>query len=71
MKTCFSGGKLMKQFETSPRFLRSPLLSTNTPISEHFFQDPLILWGGGGRELCVLYDKHFLHIFGSMLETGN
>ena len=47
MKTCFSEGKLMKQFETSPRFLRSPLLSTNTPISEHFFQDPLILWGEG------------------------
>ena len=33
MKTCFSEGKLMKQFGTPP-------LSTNTPISEQFFHVP-------------------------------
>ena len=33
MKTCFSAGKLMKQFGTRP-------LSTNPPISEQFFHDP-------------------------------
>ena len=37
MKTCL--GKLMKQFE-SPPFLRELPLSTNTPISEKFFNDP-------------------------------
>ena len=39
MKTCFSAGKLMKQF--APPFLREPLpLSTNPPISEQFFHEP-------------------------------
>ena len=43
MKTCFSEGKLMKQFGTPP-FLREPPLSTNPPppISEQFFHDPPI-----------------------------
>ena len=36
MKTCFSEGKLMKRFGTSP-FLREP------PISEQFFHDPLFV----------------------------
>ena len=35
MKKCFSEGKQMKQFETSP-------LSTNIPISEQFFHDPTL-----------------------------
>ena len=40
MKTCFSEGKLMKQFGT-PRFLREPPShSTKPPISEQFFHDP-------------------------------
>ena len=34
MKTCFSAGKLMKQFGNHPP------LSTNPPISEQFFHDP-------------------------------
>ena len=33
MKTCFSAGKLMKQFGNPPP-------STNPPISEQFFHDP-------------------------------
>ena len=36
MKTCFSEGKLMKQFGTPP-------LSTNPTISEQFFHDPLFV----------------------------
>ena len=39
MKTCFSEGKLMKQFG-NPLFLRGSPLSTNPPISEQFFHDP-------------------------------
>ena len=40
MKTCFSQGKLIKQFG-KPLFLRKrPPLSTNPPISEQFFHDP-------------------------------
>ena len=38
MKTCFSGGKLRKQFGNPP-FLRE-LPITNPPISEQFFNDP-------------------------------
>ena len=65
MKTCFSAGKLTKQFGNPPPFLREPPLSINPPISEQFFHDPpvspnlksknptspLIL---GGRKLCIL-----------------
>ena len=40
MKTCFSAGKLMKQFGTPPPFYENPLLSTNPPISEQFIHDP-------------------------------
>ena len=36
MKTCFSEGKLMKQFGNSPLSKRTP------PISEQFFHDPLL-----------------------------
>ena len=39
MKTCFSEGKLMKQFG-DPLFPRGPPISTNPPISEQFFHDP-------------------------------
>ena len=39
MKTCFSEGKLMKQFGNPP-FLKEPPFSTNPPISEQFFHDP-------------------------------
>ena len=42
MKTCFSAGKLMKQFETPPPFLKEPPLSTKPPISEQIFYDPLL-----------------------------
>ena len=41
MKTCFSEGKLMKQFGIPP-FLREPApppLSTNPPVSEQFFHE--------------------------------
>ena len=40
MKTCFSEGKLMKQFGNPSLSKRTPPLSTNPPISEHFFHDP-------------------------------
>ena len=39
MKTCFSEGKLMKQFGKPPLSKRTPL-STNAPIPEQFFHDP-------------------------------
>ena len=39
MKTCFSAGKMMKQFGNPPLSKRTPL-STNPPISEQFFHDP-------------------------------
>ena len=39
MKTCFSEGKLMKQFGNSS-FLRESHFSTNHPISEQFFHNP-------------------------------
>ena len=39
MKTCFSEGKLIKQFGPPPLSKRIPL-STNPPISEQFFHDP-------------------------------
>ena len=39
MKTCFSEGKLMKQFGTPTLSNRAPL-STNPTISEQFFHDP-------------------------------
>ena len=38
MKTCFSKGKLMKQFGNPPLSKKSPL-STNPPISEQYFHD--------------------------------
>ena len=42
MKTCFSEQKLMKQFGNPPLSKRTPPpLSTNPPISEQFFHDPL------------------------------
>ena len=67
MKTCFSEGKLMKQFG-NPLFLRGSPLSTNPPISEQFFHDPplcpnfknklpLIL-GGGGNYACNISTSH-------------
>ena len=40
MKTCFSAGKLMKQFGTALFSKRTPPLSTNPPISKQFFHDP-------------------------------
>ena len=51
MKTCFSGGKLRKQFGNPP-FLRE-LPITNPPISEQFFNDP---------SLCPNF-KNTLHNF--------
>ena len=39
MKTCFSAGKLMKQFGPPP-LLREPPLSNNPPISVQVFHDP-------------------------------
>ena len=39
MKTCFSEGKLMKQFGIPFLSKRTPL-STNAPISEQFFHAP-------------------------------
>ena len=42
MKTCFSEGKLIKQFGKPPLSKRTPL-STNSPISEQFFHDPLFV----------------------------
>ena len=66
MKTCSSQGKLMKQFGTPPPpFLREPLLSTNSPISEQFFYDPPLCPNskikipqlrGGGRSYVTLLD---------------
>ena len=62
MKTCFSAGKLMKQFGTPP-----PPPSTNPPISEQFFHDsplcsnfknqkrPLIL---GGEETMNKFNQN-------------
>ena len=41
MKTCFSEGKLMKQYGNPPVSKRTPL-SNNSPISEQFFHDPLL-----------------------------
>ena len=41
MKTCFSEGKLMKQFG-NPLFLRGFPLSTNPTISEQSFHDLLL-----------------------------
>ena len=64
MKTCFSEGKLMKQFGTPP-------LSTNPPISEQFFHVPplcpnfktknpapyplvfFVFFFGGGRTMSI------------------
>ena len=40
MKTCFSEGKLMKQFGNPPPLSKRNPLSTNPPISEQFFHDP-------------------------------
>ena len=45
MKTCFSEGKLIKQFGTPPPFLRESPLSSNLSISEQFFHR-------GWRKLC-------------------
>ena len=65
MKTCFSEGKRIKQFRKPSLSKRTPL-STNPPISEQFFHDPLfveisktrtpplILGGGGGGEETML-----------------
>ena len=39
MKTCFSEGKLIKQFGNPPFSKKTPL-SANPPISEHIFHDP-------------------------------
>ena len=68
MKTCFSEGKLMKQFGNPP-FLREHPLSTNPPISDQFFYDPslcpnfknkkfpLILGGEETTKIPVFYLK--------------
>ena len=50
MKTCFSAGKLMKQFGNPHPFLKEPSLSTNPLFLSNFFMTPLfvqILRGGG------------------------
>ena len=39
MKTCFSAGKLMKQFG-NPLSKTTPPLQVTPPISEQFFHDP-------------------------------
>ena len=39
MKTCFSAGKLMKQFGNPPLSKRTPPFNY-PPISEQFFHDP-------------------------------
>ena len=39
MKTCFSAGKLMKQFGNPPPLFKRTPLSTNPPIFEQFFHD--------------------------------
>ena len=66
MKTCFSEGKLVKQFGNPPLSKRTPPLSTNPPIPEQFFHDlplcpnfknkntPLIL---GRRKLWIPSSK--------------
>ena len=71
MKTCFSEGKLMKQYG-NPSLSKSTPLSTNSPISEQLFHKPpfcpnfqnknppLIL---GGTMQCQ--DKFHLKIKGS------
>ena len=71
MKTCFSEGKLMKQFGNSPLSKRTP------PISEQFFHDPLLcpnfknnplpLVLGGRWKLCSIFpiphsNIHFTHL---------
>ena len=40
MKTCFSEGKLMKQFGNPPFLRELPLLTNPPPIYEKFFYDP-------------------------------
>ena len=40
MKTCFSEGKLMKQFGNPPPFLRELTLSTNPLFLSNFFMTP-------------------------------
>ena len=42
MKTCYSTGTLMKQFGNPPPLSKRTPLSTNPPISEQFFHDPLL-----------------------------
>ena len=83
MKTCFSEGKLMKQFGNPPLSKRTLPLSTNPPISDQFFHDPplcpnfknkkppLIL---RGRKLCIpeylrrkYLNKLEKHILGSLI----
>ena len=42
MKTCFSAGKLMKQFGNPP-FLKEPLLLTNPLFLSNFFMTPFFV----------------------------
>ena len=62
MKTCFSAGKLMKQFGNAPPFLREPPHFQATPLFlSNFFMTPLfvqilktrtcprLILGGGGN----------------------
>ena len=70
MKTCFSEGKLMKQFGKPPLSKRTPPLSTNPPISEIFFRDSPLCGNfqnkkrppppnfRGGRKLCITMKKN-------------
>ena len=71
MKTCFSEGKLTKQFGNPPLSKRIPL-STNPLISEQLFHEPPLCpnfknktpppnfrGGGGGEETMHIYDEVF------------
>ena len=45
MKTCFSEGKLMKQFGNSPPFLREPPFQLTPLFLSKFFMTPLLKEG--------------------------
>ena len=77
MKTCFSEGKLMKEFGTPPLSKRTPHFNY-PPISEQFFHDPLLVQILkirtsplilGGRKLCCL--KASANILTSLYQKSN